>query len=373
MAKWRYIAQRATTGEFLDFDVPLHRDGLTWDLSGTGSLSGKVTPDTGALRASDGHLLLEEWGTLLYAEADGRIRWGGIVVSSKFDNDAWTVEAAGFTTYLYGLAYAGDYSKIQIDPVDAVKEIWRHVQAYPDGDLGMVVTGDKTPVRIGTDPKKTNFTTGSGQVVSFSSGPYTLNWWSAPDCGRELENLAKDGSFDFYEAHTWTGETIAHEFRVAYPRAGRKRTDLAFVQGDNITKVVTPTIDGDDFANEVMGLGAGEGKGSVHRTTAVRDGRLRRSYVYTAKDVTSTSRLDALIKDQLQRRAQALDISSVTVQDHPNARIGSWSLGDDVLIQADIPWLGPISLWCRIVSWTLLTEHTALLTLKRSDAFTYGG
>ncbi|WGH20310.1 minor tail protein [Arthrobacter phage MaGuCo] len=373
MTEWRFIAQRATTKEYLDLDVPLKREELKWELSGAGALRGTVSPDVGTMRAPDGRLLLEEWGTLIYAEADGQIRWGGIVISSKFDGPTWSVEAAGFTSYLHGLAYAGDYSKVGLDPVDAVKEIWRHVQAYPDGDLGLVVTGDKTPVRLGVPPEKKSFTTGAGENVSFQTGPYTLNWWSNQDCGGELESLAKETPFDFAERHYWSGDEIKHELQIGYPRLGRRRTDLAFIQGDNVSRVVTPTIDGDDFANEVLGLGAGEGKGAVHRTTARRDGRLRRSYVYTAKDVTSTARMDALIRDQLQRRSLSLDIQSVTVRDHPNARLGSWQVGDDVLIQATVPWLGDVELWCRIVGWTLLSEHTATLSLKRSDAFTYGG
>ena len=136
---------------------------------------------------------------------------------------------------------------------------------------------------------------------------------------------------------------------------------------------MAPTLDGDDYANGVLGLGAGEGKGALQRTVAVPDGRLRRLAVYTAKDVSSPARMDALLQRELRRRQDTLEITSVTVRDHPNARIGSWSLGDDVLIQATIPWLGDIALWCRIVGWALKTESTATLSLVRSDSFTYGG
>lgn len=374
MSEWRYIAQRVLTGEFLDWDLPLHRDTLQWDLSGPGSLQGSVSPDTGTLRASDGRLLLEEWGTYLYAEADGQIRWGGIVINSGFDGATWKIEAAGFATYPHGIAYAGDYSQIGVDPADVVAHLWAHVQSFTGGDLGVTVTGSKTPVRLGTPPKQNNFTTGSGQVVSFESGPYTLQWWDAPDVGEEIENLAKETPFDFVERHTWSGpNTVKHEIQLGYPRLGRRRSDLAFIQGDNIDQIVSPQLDGDHFANEVVGLGAGEGKGAVHRSTAVRDGRLRRSYVYSAKDVSSVSRMDALIRDQLQRRHNELQIDAVSVRDHPNARIGAWDLGDDVLIQATIPWLGDVALWCRIVGWELNTDHTAILHLARSDSFTYGG
>lgn len=356
MSSWRYIAQRATTGEILELELPLHRDELRWDLSGAGSLRGTVKPDVGTLRAHDGRLLLEEWGTLLYAEADGEIRWGGIVVSSAFDGGSWKVEAAGFATYPHGIPYAGNYATTGADPADVVRHLWEHVQSYDDGNLRLVVSGDKTSAVVGT-----------------AEEPYELRWWDAPDVGQEIDSLAKEALFDYAEFHSWDGDEIRHELRIGYPRLGRRRDDLAFIQGDNIADVVTADRDGELFANEVLGIGAGEGAGSIQRTTAVRDGRLRRTHVYTAKDVSSDSRMDALIRNELQRRQQTLTIESVVVRDHHNAPIGSWTVGDDVLIEATLPWLGDVALWCRITAWSLTSDTTAKLTLSRSDAFTYGG
>ena len=362
MSSWRYIAQRATTGEFLHMELPLQRDALGWALSGAGSLRGTIAPDIGSLRAPDGRLLLEEWGTLIYAEADGEIRSGGIVVSSGFDGAAWKVECAGFATYPHGIPFAGDYSRTAVDPAVVVSDIWDHLQGYTDGNLGVTVTGS-TPVRLGTPVVEGDS----------DSGPYELAWWELPDCGREIEALAKQTPFDFTERHYWDGDDIRHEIVIGYPRLGRRREDLVFIQGDNISSVVTPSLEGQDFANTVFGIGAGEGPKAVRRSTAVRDGRLRRATVHTAKDVTSDARMDSIIRSELMRRQKTLNISSVVVRDHPNARIGSWSVGDDVLIQAIIPWLGAVSLWCRITGWELTTEQTATLSLVRSDAFTYGG
>lgn len=353
---WRYIAQRALTGEFLELDLPMERDELSWTLSGAGSLRGTVTPDIGRLRADDGSLLLEEWGTLIYAEADGEIRWGGILVSSTFEGEAWTIEAAGFATYPHGLPYVGDFSKVAIDPADAFREIWTHIQSHPDGDLKVTVDGTPTKIRLGTKEE-----------------PYALSWWETPDCGSEIDSLVRDAPFDFIERHTWSGETITHSIDIGYPRHGRKREDLAFVQGDNVVSLVTFTRDGDDFANEVVGLGAGEGRKGLRSTVAVRDGRLRRAAVYTDKGITSSARLDSRIKDELAERQNLLDIREITVHNHPNAKIGAWNLGDDILVQATVPWLGDVDLWCRITSWSLQGEDIAVLTLTRSDSFRYGG
>ena len=61
------------------------------------------------------------------------------------------------------------------------------------------------------------------------------------------------------------------------------------------------------------------------------------------------------------------------VMDHPNAPLGSWQLGDDVLVRADLPWLGEVEVWVRITGWSLTGESTATLTVQRSDLFRYGG
>jgi len=482
MTEWRFIAQRALTGEFLEMELPLSVSSLKWDLSGPGSLTGTVEPDTGVLRAPDGRLLLEEWGTYLYAEADGEIRWGGIVVSSKFDGARYQIEAAGFSTYPHGLPYQSTYSRANIDPAQIIRDIWAHVQSHPDGDLGVQVVGS-TKARKGSDStakladatadynaaksaydsanatlksrrtaetnarkvysdrvaartaaskaltaaKKTKnpaqiaaaqaayndavaavnaqksvvnsaaaATDAQAAVVAdrkavrdkasdaraaarkaekADGGAYALNWWDTPDCGDEIDKLAQETPLDYVESHAWnsTRTAISHRVTIHYPRAGRRRTDLRFVLGDNVLDLAAPQIDGDEFANEVVGIGSGEGKGALRRTTAVRDGRLRRTAVLKGKRVAVASRLDAMIRDELRARQGDLQIESVEVVDHPNAPIGAWAIGDDVLIQAELPWLDDVSLWCRITGWELLSESRARLSLARADSFTYGG
>lgn len=354
VSRWRYIAQRALTGEWLDWDLPLTVGELSWALSGAGSLRATVAPDVGGLRAADGSPLLEEWGTLIYAECDGEIRWGGVVTRSEFAGSSWDIEAAGFTTYPHGVPYLGEYIRQSVDPLDAYREIWAHIQSNPDGNLGVTVDSTTSPVRLGTVAE-----------------PYSLTWWEAPDCGGELDSLAKETPFDYVEEHAWYGDTITHRVRLGYPRLGRRRDDLAFIQGDNVLSVVEVDRDGDGFANEVIGLGAGEGRKSIQRRIPQRDGRLRRPHVYSDKSVSTTARMDALCRSELATRRNVVEVASVDVLNHPHAPIGSWSLGDDVLIRADIPWLGEVAIWSRVVGWSLVGDDRARLSLRRSDAFTY--
>lgn len=352
----KYVARRVLTKEPLG-EIPLISDGAEHELSGPGSLTGTVSPDVGALRGEDGRLVLEEWGTEIYEEVDGEIRWGGLVISAGWQGSQWTIECAGFSTYPVGTPWTGELTSTGIDPIDVIKAIWAEIQRQPDSDLGMIVTGASS----------------SGTRVGTTEEPYELLWWNTPDCGREIETLAAEGPLDFTERHTWVGDDIRHELVIGYPRLGRRREDLTFVQGVNIAVTLNPGVSGDDFANQIIGIGAGEGKGGVRRTTAIPDGRLRRTKVVSRKDVTQTDRLDALIRDELQRCQATMSIDSVTVVDHANAEFGSWDLGDDILIQGTIPWLGDIAIWHRIVGWAPTGTTRATLKLARSDSFTYGG
>lgn len=466
---WRFMAYRAVDRTPLDLDLPLDVSELGWVLNGAGSLRATVTPDVGALRGPDGRLILEEWGTLIFAEADGEIRWGGIVVASNYRDNAWEIEAASFATYPHGMAYTGLYSRIGVDPAQVVRDIWQHLQDMPDGNLGVTITGDSTPTRLGkaaipaipqvylggkwqnrsavnasdievdskgdlaasmtkTATSLTLATVGnfasialpfdvkigsevitvrarSGKVLSslirgvgksnpaahgkgtdvkytgtptrtidaVAAEPYVLAWDEATDLGGEIASLADTYSFDLVEQHRWNGDTIASSFEIAYPRTGTRRTDLAFIQGDNVVEVVTPAFDGNEYANVIVGVGAGEGTKSVHTEVGSRDGRLRRTAVYTDKTAKTTDRLAAAARNVLAHRLNVLEIPEITVRDHDNARIGSWALGDDVLVEATIPWLGEVSLWHRVTGWSLLSQDRARLTLARSDSFTYGG
>jgi hypothetical protein len=440
MSRWSFIAQRATTGEFLHFDVPLELGSLEWQLSGPGSLKATISPDVGDLRDSAGRPILEEWATLLYAEADGEIRWGGIIVSCSVEGDTLSLEAAGFSTYLHRRIYNGHLYEINVDPAGVVRHIWQHVQSFPRGDLNVTVKGDSTPVRLGTDAVKEytppklfaaqhiieQYEAGEGYPVNAGwtwpgqwahvtewvddlvaeyggntldrtasmtwlkayieshkdeiveakdAEPYELLWYEHPNCGEEVDSLAKSTPFDWVERHSWGPgkESIVHEIEIAYPRFGRLRDDLVFVQEDNATAVFVVDSNGDEFANHIVGLGAGEGQDMLRGEIWENDDRLLVDSVYADKAITDPSRLDAMIADELCARRAGIRITSLDVIDHPNAPLGSWQLGDDVTVRAHVPWLGEISLRVRILGWSLTGEDTATLEVERSDFYRYGG
>lgn len=362
MSSWRYLLQRAGTEEFLHTDLDFRRDSLRWELSAVGSCVGTVAPDLGLHIAHDGRPLIEKWSTLLFAEADGIIRWGGIITDATYDGPRMKLTVSGMATYPHGIPYLGKYVRTGVHTVDVMKHVWEHIQSFPDGNLNMTVTGSTRSIPVGT-----------AAVGKEPADPYELLWWDAPDCGREIDRLAAETPFDWAERHRWDGEQIKHEIVAGYPRLGTRRTDLSFTDEMNITGTDALVYEGDDFANEVVAIGAGEGAGSVRSSTGKRDGRLRRPYVYTAKDVSSATRLASLARDELVRHANPLTVPSITVRQHPAAPIASWNVGDDIRVQVTAEHLGEVDLWHRITAWELLTDNTARLFLQRSDTFTYGG
>lgn len=364
MSRYTYHAQRATSKVWLDRDLPLITDGPGWALSAAGILSAKLPQGWVDVHAVvDQRPVFEEWGTIIHVDADGEHRGAYIVHQLEVDAaGALVIEAIGFASYLYGTPFLGPaYSRIGVDPAQIVRDMVAHAQSYPDGNLGIEVVGS-TSVRLGTAAVKGDS----------STGPYELSWWETRDCGRELDTLATQAPFDWAEETAWDGEDAVLRLRIGYPRLGRRRHDLAFVEGENITSVVTPKRDGGEFANEVLGLGAGEGKGALRHSAAVRDGRLRRVAVLPAKDVTAGARLETLTRAELTRLQPTLTIDEITVRDHDNAPLGSWAIGDDIRVQATVPHFGDIDLWCRIVGWRLAGEYAAALQLERSDLYNYG-
>nr|WP_202489674.1 hypothetical protein [Streptomyces sp. SID8381] len=388
------------TEEVLDWQVPFTlSSNPKRDLSGPGAMAGKVEPEYARLLGPDGAPILQEWGTKLYLEVDGAIRWGGVVTKTSYDGEQATVNCEGFSSYPHGIPfedyiisgkkitpkdpYAGKdknhdgwvdgkkgqqkippppkpYGGPRIDVFDAFRKIWSHVQSRPHGNIGLVIDSHDKGELLGAKD---------------GSDPWELAWWDNPDCGQTLDRLVTEFQFDWIETHAWkdsTSNTITHRIRLGTPRLGRKRDDLRFAQGENIVALAKPEGMGDDYADEAIVLGKGEGQ-KMKRAQVVgnRGRRLRRVATVTDKTLSSDSALRKRGQQELAGRTAALQIPAIQIVDHPNARFGSWSLGDDILVQVHVPWVGDVTVWHRIVSDEISADGFITLTLKRSDSFHY--
>jgi hypothetical protein len=266
-----------------------------------------------------------------------------------------------------------DAAQNAVNQVDAAKAAQNRVIADQQADVdaqARVVAAAKA-----AKDKRSAEKTAASKTAKDDGGAYTLLPSEAPDCGREIDDLASSVPFDWREEHYWDGDRPATRIVIAYPRAGRRLSgdgDPTFQQGVNITEALVPEMDGDAYANSVYGVGAGEGLGAIRRSITKRDGRLRRVASLQSKDIKTAASMDARLRVELTARQQQLEVRQITVSDHINSPRGSYSLGDDIYVQGNVPHFGQFAVWHRILGITDNADGTSTIDLARSDSFTYG-
>ncbi|MGW0033079.1 hypothetical protein ACWDXD_25090 [Streptomyces sp. NPDC003314] len=399
MQDWRFIAQRALPETILDWEVPLSlTSNPRRELCGAGSMTGVIEPEYQRMIGSDGKPIIQEWGTKLYLEINGAIRWGGIVTKTSFEGGKATVQCEGFSSYAHGIPYedhlisgplitpkdpyAGrdknndgwvdgkkgrqrvpkppkPYGGTRHDVYHVYRKVWQHIQTRSHGNIGLVVDSHNLGELLGAKD---------------GSDPWELAWWDNPDCGQTIDTLTRTIPFDWIETHAWaagTGNKINHRIRLGKPRLGRRRTDLRFADGENIIAIAKPEGMGDEYANEAVVLGKGQGRKMARAQVAAHDGRLRRVAVVTDKTLSSASSLATRGRAELAGRTRQLQIPQIQIIDHPNARFGSWMLGDDIRVQVEVPWVGVVDVWHRVIADEVSADGILTLHLRRSDAFHY--
>lgn len=408
---WRYYAFRALSREWVHRELPLRDVTIEHTLSGPGGLSASIEPTYADLVGPDGKLVLREWDTVIVAEASGQLRGGGILTSMEITGDELSLDCVGFSGYAAGQPLASSArwggptngtSGNGVDPQAVLWWLWRHLQEQPDGDLGVSVTNLRTPYRLGEwhnarklptddepspDPSEveeppipidrvwTNQdrrpATATGKTLYWE---YRLDWFEDVEVGAKFDEICQQAGIDYRETWAWTDSTregVRLHLELGYPRLGRRASNLRFVEGENISEVVTLTRSGDDFGNVVVGYGAGEGSKQLRQTATHRDGRLRRVVVLDAEDIDNAASLRQLATDELGRARQITDITGFTVRDHPNAPLGSFAAGDDVLLETVLGWQ-PTRMWVRILSYSYSPDgDTVDVTCARSDSFDY--
>lgn len=369
MSGWRYLLQRlrgdGTEGEFLDIDLPLTDVQIKNGLSSTNELTGKIAPGIPRLKG-----LFDEWGTAIWAEAAGEIRGGGIITQIQPAGEQLQLQCVGMHGYIFGMPYTESWFGVEIDPADVYREVWRHVQAQPDGNIGLQIPADfKTGLKIGTQLDQVEFDTQSGPV-SFEAGPVKLNWYETHDLGQFVTDLATNTPFDYRETNSWNaaGDGVIHQVELGYPRLGRRLTDMRFVFGENI--VQTPSIgrDASKYASDVLVLGAGSGRTMIKGYAHQASGKLRRVLVDDSKQIRSLTAADQRARLLLKTSLVSGELTTVTLRNTGMAPTAAIRPGDEAYIQIESDW-DSAAFWCRIMSVTLSPDagDDAVLGLIRSD------
>lgn len=365
---WRYLLQELPSRRFLHTQLPLTDVSLTDALSGPGGLSGVLPHDLPQLKDADGNPLIREWGAAIWAEADGEIRGGGIVDLAQPEGSQFKIECVGFSGALKGQPYTGSgrvWSKV--DPLDVVRAIWDHWQSEPGGDLGVLVDGTTSPIRIGEEQYVPIDSSLSEFDTTFSDGPIRLNHYDTHDLGGMIDEWVQQGYFDYHEESEWDEEKadLVHRLRLYYPRRGKVRDDLRFYIGENVRVVPAGELPEEGFASQVMFLGAGEGRTKLQAFSRPDLTRLRHLAVVTDDKVKRQTDAQQRANMEAARRLGLLELSTLTVTDHNNAPFGTWGVGDEIRIVGPGGWVD-FDTRVRIVSSTISPEqgNTATLEVK---------
>ncbi|MGR3937062.1 hypothetical protein [Streptomyces sp. BRA346] len=361
MSAYRYLTQHALSGDILAWDLPLSDVEFGPELNGPGSLSATLAPRLAHLLGSH----LDPGNTFIYVERDHILLWGGIIWRAEPQGGSYPIEAAGFSSYLQrrhdihgNLGGRGPYT--YADPCGVIRDVWAYAQAQPDGNLGVTVDATTSKAKAGTPAE-----------------PYRTDWWEAPKLGDVIDDMTSiDGGPEWTEAVTWSGGKPARRVRLGWPRLGTRRTDLSFTSGINLAATVPAVYDADEYAQVVIGLGAGEGRGRRRAIDAVRDGRLRLEHVLEVPAEKANDRLAARARQERTARQILGDVNEITITDHPAARLGAFQIGDDVRVTLHDQW-AEYDGWARITGWRVRPPNDQeperiTLNLVRADRFTYG-
>lgn len=328
--------------------------------------TGHVTVDWETLsqNAHDGLPMILSWSTQLWIESDqlpSGVMLGGFV-DTFTPGETTTLPLVGLGGYPAGQPWRGeDWYGVDVDPADVFTRIWRWLQDQPGGDLGIRINDYTTGVLIGKELEEVEFTTSTGETVSFDAGPVKLATGLTDDLGKKLEEMVAEGGFDWrVETRTDPQGHLAHTLifgEGGAPRAG-KTSQRRLVLDEDI--VLLPEVsDTPEYASHVLVVGEGEGKDAVRAlTTRPQPGRVTRCL--TINDTTLKNPKQAAQRGEEEMAARYGDaiITRFAIND-----LDDINLGDAVFVQADLPW-GNVAQWVRVSEITFQPADPTPFTLE---------
>ena len=363
----RVILQALPSGDILDWAVPLMGADVTQVLTGPGALSGSLP---------EGYQFpVQEWGSALWVESDGMFHGGGIVTTVEHADREIRVSCTGVTGYAQDMPWlAKREDLIQVDPLSIVRKIWGHLQGAAGGDLALDVDPLTSPVRVGEEERDVNFSTGDGQDVSFETGPFRLNPVDTQDLAKTIEDLAADTPFDYLEESRWVGESIRHRMRLGYPSLGVSRNDFVLDTRVNLTVLPTLGFDENEYASEILLVGAGEGRDAITAHVPQTPKRLRRVAIVTDKSLRSKASADRAAREELAARTMGGDVSNLIAVDSPAAPLDTLQPGDTVRVTGPLATGAFLDHKVRVVEMTRALDDfsTASLTVITEGRGLYG-
>lgn len=316
------------------------------------------------------------WGQLIHLErvllGKRRIWCTGIVQPSEVDDKTGVLhlKAKGFACYPKGTPWLEDINWIANDAFEPVVAIWDHLQNdFPHGNLGVEVF-----------PKRCGVIMLPG--YAFDGDLLNLNFFATfvrqtdkLDCGDYIDALARDIPFDYAERSHWnpTGTDVVKRIELGYPRLGVIQTELAFVINENVLSAKPHIETQTDWISDIGVSSFFPGLEHSYELANADPDRLRRYLDEEAAFIDSNERAAAWAHRRLARRQTPAYWEEITVDpSHPNAPLGSYDVGDTIIVSGFMPWVGDISQAHKIIAIGIDdTKNECRLTLKAEGAFNY--
>lgn len=261
-----------------------------------------------------------------------------------------------------------DYPVDGMEPMFAIREIWRHLQSQERGNLGVQIDPMNTGRLIGKLVAQGEFDTVNGPLA-FEYEPLLLRWFETYDMGDVINKLCENLPMDFREEHTWNEDhtAITHFIRFGYPKLGSRRSDVIFTIGDNVDPVgIEAPIE--EYASHVVGLGAGEGSAML-RADAIRSDEIhiRRAVVYEDKSANTAAAIATSARNELMNRLGLDQVTAIKVKPSQVDALSGIMPGDEVLLVGEQEHRD-VDMWVRIESKTVTCDTDALeFEVTRAD------
>ncbi len=389
--QFRIIIEEGRTGDIVARDMKVENLKMARVLSGPCTIEFDVDFRDPSVQMPDGSgpILFKPWGHLCHIETlvqetgQKAIFATGIFQPSEVDPATGKLHATfkGFSSYAKGIPMLFNWNPIATDPFSLVYKIWQHIQSYSNGNLGVTVYSLDFYDGV---TKVVPPTSGTQMLPGFSydGTAFVLDFFAVfiravdyTDAGDYINKLSSDIPFDYFEESRWSdsGDAIEKYLQLAYPHGGVYQENLTFRQGENIVDMKTRTESEIEWASDIVGRGWFPGKTYSSTISNADPTRFRRVVMETDVNVNSTERSEMWGHRQLTRRQWPHYWESIIIEQyHSNAPWGSYDVGDQIRVQAFMPWVGEVDQVHKIIAISI-DENTAKveLTLRAEGAFNY--
>lgn len=371
--RWRISVQESRGArEIVTYDLNVTKLRITRALSGPFDLQCDVNPND----PSTAGIYFKPWRQLIHVEKimQGKRRlWGtGIVQPSDIDENTGILrlKAKGFSCYPKGIPWLEDLNWLANDVYRPVVEIWRHLQKdFTNGDLGVEIY----PTTAGVEMLP---------GYAFDGDLLNLNFFATfvrqtdrLDSGDYIDALARDVPFDYVEQSAWNADRtdVVKKIKLGYPRLGVIQENLAFILNENVISAKPHTESQVDWVSDVGITGYFPGQEYSSRLANADPDRLRRYLDEDTAFIDSNERSAAWAHRRLARRQTPPYWETITIlPNHPNAPLGSFDVGDSIIVKGNMPWVGEVAQYHKVIAITVDTEKGVVqLTLKAEGAFNY--